>query len=243
MATPGSSAGGWKIAAPIVLALCGLLFVMSAKAAGGDDLRGSDVLELSDLIRAEDRRARELTQEVEELTAEVDALTRAQGSIEADEVQAQVDALLPIAGAEPVEGPALSVTLDDANPIPSEEQMPAGLNTEDYLVHQEDVEGVMNALWAGGAEAMTVMGQRIVTTSTVRCVGPVLLLEGRQYSPPYRITAIGDPDQLRAALDESEAVRNYSDWVDLIGLGYNVEESEQVTVPAYERALGGGVSS
>ncbi len=243
MATAGRPAGGWKVAAPIVLAFCGLLFVMSAKAAGGDDLRGSDVLELSDLIRAEDRRARELTQEIEDLNAEVDALTRSKASAEIDDVQADVDALLPIAGLEPAEGPALTITLDDASPIPSEEQMPAGLNTEDYLVHQEDVEGVMNALWAGGAEAMAVMDQRIVTTSTVRCVGPVLLLEGRQYSPPYRITAIGDPDQLRAALDESEAVRNYNDWVDLIGLGYKVEESEQATVPAYERSLGGGVSS
>ncbi len=51
-----------------------------------------------------------------------------------------------------------------------------------------------------------VMDQRIVATSTVRCVGPVLLLQGRRYAPPYTITAIGDTRAMEDALDDSEAV-------------------------------------
>ena len=56
---------------------------------------------------------------------------------------------------------------------------------------------MVNALWSGGAEAMQIMDQRVIATSAVRCVGNTLILQGRVYSPPYTITAIGDPERLR----------------------------------------------
>ena len=62
------------------------------------------------------------------------------------------------------------------------------------------MQAVVNALWAGGAEAMMIQDQRIISTSAVRCVGNTLILQGRVYSPPYRIRAIGDPDALRRTL-------------------------------------------
>ena len=63
-----------------------------------------------------------------------------------------------------------------------------GTNT---WVHQQDVEAVVNALWAGGAESMEVMGQRLLPTSAVICSGNVLPLQGKKYSPPFTISAIG----------------------------------------------------
>ncbi len=92
----------------------------------------------------------------------------------------------------------------------------------------------MNALWAGGAEAIMVMDQRIGSTSTVRCVGSVLQLEGKHYSPPYEIAAIGDVDSMLGALDQSEAVGWYRDAADAFGLGYDVEVEDLVNMPAYE---------
>src|SRR5690606_41382455 len=79
-----------------------------------------------------------------------------------------------------------TLPLHDALPISS------GLHPDDLVVHQQDLEAVINALWAGGAEALMVQDQRITSLSSVRCVGNVLLLHGRHYSPPYRISAIGD---------------------------------------------------
>ena len=93
-------------------------------------------------------------------------------------------------------GPSLTVTLDDAPR--TADQLPPGATPDDLVVHQQDVQGVVNALWSGGAEAMQIMDQRVIATSAVRCVGNTLILQGRVYSPPYTITAIGDPTRLRA---------------------------------------------
>ena len=77
---------------------------------------------------------------------------------------------------------------------------PKPYGPDDVVVHQQDVQGVVNALWAGGAEAMQIMDQRVISTSAVRCVGNTLILQGRVYSPPYDIKAIGNPDgSLKAA--------------------------------------------
>lgn len=93
---------------------------------------------------------------------------------------------------------------------------------------------MVNALWAGGAEAMSIMGVRVISTSAVICVGPVLLLHGRPYSPPYKITAIGDPDDLRRALAASPGVQLFRDAAAAYGLGYRETVEEDVIVPAYD---------
>ena len=85
--------------------------------------------------------------------------------------------------------PSLTVTLEDA-PIPPD-GIPDGYAADDYVVHQQDLQAVVNALWAGGAEALQVMDQRIISTSAVRCVGNTLILQGRVYSPPYSVSAVG----------------------------------------------------
>ena len=53
-------------------------------------------------------------------------------------------------------------------------------------MHQQDIQAVVNALWAGGAEAMTIQGQRVISTTGIKCVGNTVVLHGVPYSPPYR---------------------------------------------------------
>jgi uncharacterized protein YlxW (UPF0749 family) len=126
----------------------------------------------------------------------------------------------------------VTVTLSDA-PVPEDlSDLPDGTTPDDFVVHQQDVEGVVNALWTGGAEGLTIMDRRITSTSAVRCVGNVIILDGQVYSPPFEITAVGDPDSLVGALDNSEQVRVYRQWADFIGLGYGVTEHEQIDLPA-----------
>ena len=102
-----------------------------------------------------------------------------------------------------VEGPGLEVELMDA-PIPAN-GVPDGYTADDYVVHEQDVQAVINALWAGGADAIAVMDQRIIATSAVRCVGSTLLLHGQVHVPPYTVTAVGPADRMRRALDASPA--------------------------------------
>jgi uncharacterized protein YlxW (UPF0749 family) len=105
------------------------------------------------------------------------------------------------------------------------------------VVHQQDVQAVVNALWAGGAEAMSIMGVRVISTSAVRCVGNTLLLDGRVYSPPFEITAIGDVAQMQRALDAAEGVQLFREAADSFGLGYQVKTEADVTVPAYDGSI------
>jgi uncharacterized protein YlxW (UPF0749 family) len=111
---------------------------------------------------------------------------------------------------------------------------PASDNADDLVVHQQDVQAVVNALWAGGAEAMTLMGQRVISTSAVRCVGNTVVLHGRVYSPPFVVEAIGDRDAMRDALRAEPGVALYKTFVDRYGLGYSVHSSDQLALPPYD---------
>ena len=113
---------------------------------------------------------------------------------------------------DPVHGPGLVVTLDDAQ-RDANGRFPRDASPDDLVVHQQDIQAVLNALWSAGAEAIQMQDQRIIATSVPRCVGNTLLLNGRTYSPPYAITAIGDAAAMQAALagrspgDPVQAVR------------------------------------
>jgi uncharacterized protein YlxW (UPF0749 family) len=139
------------------------------------------------------------------------------------------------AGTEAVRGPVVQVSLTDAANVP--DPLPEGFSVDDYVVHQQDVQAVVNALWQGGAEAMMLMDQRVISTSAVRCVGNTLILQGRVYSPPYVITAMGDPMALKAALDTSPSVSIYRQYVDAVGLGYDVRTQPEQTFPAYAGSI------
>jgi uncharacterized protein YlxW (UPF0749 family) len=103
----------------------------------------------------------------------------------------------------------------------------------DLVIHQQDLQAVVNALWHGGARGIKVMDQRLIATSAVRCVGNTLILQGRVYSPPYTITAVGDRTALHRALDKDPAVANYLQYVQAYGLGWKVEDHHRTTLPAY----------
>lgn len=211
-----------------VLALSGVLFAVSAQLADGKESRRAD--DLASVIAAESARVEALTEEAAALDKEVDRLSDA---VDVDvptrdpELRAQ-EAV--VSGAWPVSGRGLSVALEDA---PSSSLEIPGIRADDLVVHQQDVQHVINALWAGGAEAMTLQGERVTSTSAFRCSGNILLLHGKVFSPPYVIEAIGEPDELQAALDASPGVAIYRQYVERIALGYEVQEHDEIEMGAY----------
>jgi uncharacterized protein YlxW (UPF0749 family) len=227
----------WRVAAPVAFAAAGVLFATSAGAANGGQLRGTRS-DLGDLIRAEQQRADDLTRRVDGLRAEVEAATDKAGAddrrVGAEQRRAQ--GLELAAGTAPVVGPSVTVTLADA-PRSADRVLPEGTSPDDVVVHQQDVQGVVNALWAGGAEAMQIMDQRVITTSAVRCVGNTLILQGRVYSPPYDITVIGDPERLRQTLDTSAGVSLYRYYAETFGLVYQTQDLTRVRLPGYDGSL------
>ena len=229
--------GRWAAIVPLVAAAAGLLFATSAQTSQGTDLRSSGRSDLADVVRAQDHAVAVRAVAVQQLQAEVDALTAraAPGNYAVARLRAQAGELAPIACSQAVTGPALSVTLNDSKRTAA--ILPKGETADALVVHQQDVQNVVNALWAGGAEAMMLQDQRVISTSAVRCVGNTLILQGRVYSPPYVITAIGDPASMRAALDKSKPVNIYKEYVDAYGLGYDVKNMNKVTFQAYSGSL------
>ncbi|WP_019135634.1 DUF881 domain-containing protein [Cellulomonas massiliensis] len=212
----------------LVLALAGVLFAANAKFARADGQRHPE--DLDDLARVEIARVERLSSTVDDLRGEVDDLAEAENDAAGASVGSPAAGYVVEGGATPVSGPGLTVTLDDA----PQDALRPGVDLDRYVVHQQDLQGVINALWAGGAEAMQLMDQRVISTSAFRCVGNVLRLQGRVYSPPYVVHAIGDPAALRAALDASQAVSSYVSDAALIGLGWKVEDAQDdLRLPAY----------
>jgi uncharacterized protein YlxW (UPF0749 family) len=229
---------GWAAVVPVVAVGAGLLFATSAQISQGTDLRSSGRSDLVDVVRAQDRAVRERAASVQQLQGEVDALTAraAPGSARVARLRAEAARLSLTVGTQAVTGPALSVTLDDAKRTAA--SLPKDFTADDIVVHQQDVQSVVNALWAGGAEAMMLQDQRVISTSAVRCVGNTLILQGRVYSPPYVIQAIGDVSTMRGALDKSPPVTIYRQYADLLGLVYDVNSKDRATFPAYAGSLG-----
>jgi uncharacterized protein YlxW (UPF0749 family) len=245
--TAGRGAGGtgdgshrrvWRALVPAIALAAGVLFATSAETAQGTDLRSGRRVELAQLISAQERTVADDTDRFMHLQAEVDRLEKQAGAKDARVASArsQSGALEGDVGLRPVHGPALTVILDDA-PRRADGTLPPNARPDDVIVHQQDVQAVVNALWTGGADAMGVMGQRLITTAAVRCVGNTLLLYGRTYSPPFRITAIGDSARLRAALEIEPGVRLYRQAVAYFGLGYEVRDEREVTLPGYDGPL------
>jgi uncharacterized protein YlxW (UPF0749 family) len=220
---------------PLACLVAGFGFAVSARVSRGTDLRAPGTANLVDLVRQAENEVRTANGRVLALQAEVNARTqRAAGSNSAVAAAARHAAALGAPfGLTPVRGPGLVVVLDDA---PSSAAT-AGVDQNELLVHQSDLQAVVNALWAGGADAVAVAGQRLVPTSAVRCVGPTLLLNGAVFSPPYRVDAIGPAGAMQRALSASPGVRLFQQAAEYYGLGYTVGAENELHLPAYRGSV------
>lgn len=217
----------------LIFGLAGFLFYTSAHTANGTDLRNDNtLLRLSDLIQQRSRDNASADAEVAALRAQIDALAQQHPGNAAD--QARLASLEKAVGLDPLSGPGVTVTLNDAPPnatarIPGVPQP----QPDDLVIHQQDLQAVVNALWRGGARGIQVQDQRLISTSAVRCVGNQLILQGRVYSPPYVIRAVGTPAALQTALTGDTYIQTYLQYVTAYGLGWKVAPSRAMTLPGY----------
>lgn len=225
----------WRLTAIAVFMVAGGLFATTSLNSKGLDLRAASITDLNHVVRQEKERSDDLQARVSSLNSEVSRLSRQVDDREVAELQRKIDVLRGPAGFSPVHGPGLTVVLNDA---PKDEidaaAEPGGVSPDELVVHQQDIQAVVNALWAGGAEAMTIQDQRVISTTGIKCVGNTVVLHGVPYSPPYRIAAIGDPARLQAALDSSEYIGAYLTFVVTHQLGYDVVPSAKLQFPAYQ---------
>ena len=220
-----------RILTVTICVLAGLMLVMSALNARGSDLRPGRNTDLVSLVQAQSRRNAELARVLTGHRAEVDALSTQQTS--QSDLAPRLAERATQAGMTAVTGPAVTVTLDDA----PDSVAANGVDPDLLVVHQQDIQAVVNALWSGGAEAMTVQDQRVISTTGVKCVGNTVVLHGVPYAPPYVISAIGNQRRLRAALADSPAVAIYRQYVEAYGLVYRQRSPDRVTFAAHQGSL------
>ena len=238
-ATRASSRGGGKprsmrgrLLTVGVCVLSGFMITVSAINARGTDLRSDRTASVRELVATQADRNEDLRTMADGLRGQVEALTtRLEGGKDLSDAltEAGIDASTVAAT-----GPGVRVTLNDA-PL---EVKPAGVDDDALIVHQQDIQAVVNALWSGGAEAMAIQGQRVVATTGIKCVGNSVVLHGVPYAPPYVIDAIGDTERMDKALKDSEAVQIYQQYVAAYGLGYAFEKVAELEAPAFSGAIG-----
>jgi uncharacterized protein YlxW (UPF0749 family) len=224
----------WRLIAPAVFVLAGALFVTSAVSSDGTDLRAGRYGDLSTVVRQATKEADTLQAERNALAEEVEELTAQLSGTGITEAESNVERLEVPAGLSGLRGPGLTVTLDDA---PSESIASSGEDPNLLVVHQQDIQAVVNAMWAGGAEGMTIQGQRVISTTGIKCVGNTVVLHGIPYSPPYVVTAVGDPAAMLSSLSESPYIDIYLQYVERYDLGWQVETRDEVELPPYEGTL------
>ena len=182
----------WRLATPVVGLLSGALFVVSAHNSEGTDLRPGRFTDLASLARSDAQQVAGLNQRVADLKSQVTVLSGSVDSQQVRRLNRQAAAVKVQAGLEPVSGTGLTITLSDA-PQSTDQDAPDTVDNPNLLlVHQQDIQAVVNAMWKGGARAVTIQGQRVVSTTGIRCIGNSVQLQGVPYSQPYRIQAVGD---------------------------------------------------
>ncbi|MGJ9413932.1 DUF881 domain-containing protein [Aeromicrobium sp. CF4.19] len=226
-----SSRQPWAVGTLVVCLVGGLLFVASATTSRGSDLRptGSDlrsvVADRTELV--DERRA-----EAAELDADVARLTAsAPPSDLLDEIRRRIESLGSLAGLARAQGPGTRVVLDDA---PRDVAQDDEVDPNVLVVHEQDIRAFVNALWAGGAEAVSLQGQRIVSTSSITCVGSTVVIDGVPYAPPYVIEAVGDAQGMSYSIGTSPQTLNFQRYAQRYGLGLELATLDDVDVAAYE---------
>ncbi|MBV9664286.1 MAG: DUF881 domain-containing protein [Actinobacteria bacterium] len=214
-----------------VLALMAFIVVVAVQSRPANpETRLPRRFRLAGLIDRQQATTRNLQAEVNQLHRQVNALVKA-GASQARGASDRAEGLSAAeraAGLVAVRGPGLRVSLDDS----LLSSAPSG-NVNDLVIHSQDVQAVVNALWRAGAEAMAINNQRLTSTSAVLCVGNTLLLNGTVHSPPYVVTAVG---AVRDRFDADPLVRRLRSDAESFGLRISVDRQDSLLLPAFTGA-------
>jgi len=227
---PGSDAPASRRRAGIGLAVgvlaATLLMVVAAvqahvRAPAADRSRA----ELAATVASQTHAVDDLARQVAGLRAAVTKLRDSElaGSAAGSQLSARIRAAELASGAAAVAGPGLVVTLNDA---------PSGKGTTRNRVLDRDLQGVVNALWAAGAEAVAVNGQRLTASSAIRQAGDAILVNFTPVTAPYRVEAIGDPVSVETEFAGSRSAGQMRSYSQLYGLRFDYSRQNSLRLPA-----------
>jgi uncharacterized protein YlxW (UPF0749 family) len=210
-------------AAAVVVALFGLLIVTAAVQTSRDAAtteRGreelvSQINQRRDVVAAREER-------ISALRSENTRLGEALDDLAADErrVNNRVDDLGAVTGFRAVTGEGVRIRVDDA---------PGG--SDDGRVRDEDLATLVDGLWAAGAEAISINGNRLTMVSPIRNVNKAIHIKSRPLRRPYTVLAVGDRDTLQARFVETSAGNDWYNLVGSFGIRFSIENEGSLELP------------
>ena len=174
-----------------------------------------------------------LKAQLADLRAELDQIQTSAStqSGSAKDLQARIDELKLVAGLNERTGDGVIITLDDARGAS------AAKDIEKSICHNTDLTDIVNQAWRGGAEAIAVNEERIVGSSSIYCVGSTIMVNGTLMSPAFTISVIGPQNELLAAYEDPNDLKDIKQRRDVYGLGFRVSRASGLRVPSYGGAL------
>ena len=193
--------------------------------------------ELRDTVAEQNKQIADLRRSLAKYQQAADAEGQTAKLLKADLLKANV-----LSGLTAVTGPGVVITLSDSKkkPPPPDGYSPQVYQQmlEPYLIHDLDVLTVLNELRGAGAEAISVNGQRLLATTSVRCVGNSILINTIPTNSPVRITAISDPDTLAGGLTMRGGVSDkFAESGDASMIQIEKVTKPTLTIPAYNGSV------
>lgn len=225
----------YRPALVIIVGILGFLIAVSfnttSRLAEATPTRSSDLV---GVVRDMEEQRLDLESRLAELRDHMQELEQeaADDSGVSDTFSRELDQARELAGLSALHGPGVTITLGDGS------EVAPGNDPNDYLIHDTDIASVVNALLAGGAEAVDVNGERVVATTPIRCAGTTILVNAARLGSPYVIVAIGEADELETAvMSDPMASLLFTTYKSQFGLQVSLTKDSDVEVAGYRGSL------
>ena len=228
-----------RLSAPIVLILPALLFGLLVSLQWRTQQERSELTvrynaPLLDAANSLQNEQNVLKAQLADLRRQLEDIQTgaASQSTASRDLQSRLEELRSAAGLTQRSGDGVTITLDDARTTSSQ-----NANVDKSICHSTDLTDIVNVAWRGGAQAISINGERVVGSTSVYCVGSTIMVNGTLMSPPFAVAVIGPQNDLLSAYDDPRELSDIKQRRDVYGLGFRVTRTSSVTVPPYGGAL------
>ena len=222
---------GWGISIAVALAVVGFVGAMQWNSSlSREEFTTSAQRFLASQVVNLESEQRELRAQIAAAEEEVQRFQAesTSSSVTLEALNQQLAAARLGVGLTAVRGPGVIVEIADSKRI-----VPAGENPTSFIVLVDDLRDIVTALWASGAEAISINGERLVATTSIYGVGASVLVNTAFLSPPFRIEAIGSEGLLDRFQTHPAFLGRVAHRIDFFGLEFASQASGELTLPAF----------
>ena len=187
--------------------------------------------ELRDAVLKAKEKYDNLYEQLERMESqlELERTNSTQNNTELTELENTIKEGNKVLGLSEVTGQGIIITVNDNQKVSIVDILDPNL----YIVHDTDLINIVNALKNVGAEAISINGQRIVTTSAIECDGNIVIINGEKIVAPFEIKAIGLPESLIGVARFGGYVDQLKEYRHLDVTVETSTEKEKITIPKY----------